>query len=321
MVRRAAGVQAVAEGRGEYPRHLWDAGMEEPSGTIGRAIAVFAHNEERHIIACLESVHALARDDDRCFVLCNGSRDRTRDLVASFARNYTFCNLIEIEVGDKANAWNVFCHELGIDAGMYIFMDGDCRAGPDAFEALAACLESQDRVNAAAGLPDRGCSRGEREAMLTEGGLAGGLYALSRGFVDRVRKLGVRLPVGLIGDDSLIGTLAYWDLEPRNEWDKSRIACCEAASFHFDRLSLLSVQDARLYLRRKVRYSLRYFQNQMLRSRLKAWGLAGIPEHVRQLYAEAPSELTVLKWRGLDTLFDYLALRRIRALGRSVSGS
>ena len=50
---------------------------------------------------------------------------------------------------------------------------------------------------------------------------------LSRGYEEAMP----RLPFGLIGDDSLVGALAYWDLDPKAGWDTRRIVVCNDAEF------------------------------------------------------------------------------------------
>src|SRR5215813_10375343 len=71
-------------------------------------VAVFAHNEENHIIRCLESL-SLAADGSplSAYVLANGCTDRTEEIVRGYAQTHPGVSLISIAVGDKANAWNV----------------------------------------------------------------------------------------------------------------------------------------------------------------------------------------------------------------------
>jgi hypothetical protein len=45
---------------------------------------------------------------------------------------------------------------------------------------------------------------------------------------------------------------------------------------------------------------------------LKEEGITGIPENINQLY-DLFSDKLKLRWRGLDTFFDWFALRAIRA--------
>jgi len=276
-----------------------------------RVVAIFAHNEARNILSCLESVWQAIRDGDEVYVLNNGSTDHTGDIVSRFSEQHSFCNLITIGLGDKANAWNVFSHELGVSASLYIFMDGDCTVSRHSFDALELGVENNPGVNAAAGVPEGSVSRKNREAMLRDGGLAGNLYALSPDFMIRIRTNGVYLPVGLIGDDSLLGALAYWNLNPQARWNKENIVMCEDATFSYKRLSCLLLSDIRLYWRRRIRYSLRYYQTKLMRPSLKSSGLKGIPRHIEEIYVKSASQLK-LEWRGLDTWFDYLALRIIK---------
>jgi glycosyltransferase involved in cell wall biosynthesis len=278
----------------------------------GRVIAVFAHNESQNITACLESVKRAIKVGDSCYVLNNGSSDNTGTLVNEFIKTNSFCNLIAIEMGDKANAWNVFVHELNITASLFCFLDGDCVITPNSIDALEKCSKDNPFANAVAALPHEQTSKKNREEMLRDGGLAGNLYALSRNFVDRIRSNNIRLPLGLIGDDSLIGALIYWDLNPtENDWDKRRIAPCEEATFSYEPLSIFSSRDIKLYYRRKLRYSLRHFQMMLFKPLLKEQGLAGIPQHIDDLYVNYTDQLK-LAWRWTDTWFDYFALRQIK---------
>lgn len=283
--------------------------MQENKKT--RVIAVFAHNEARKIIACLESVRKDIRAGDTCVVLNNGSIDDTSALVLQFSHQHDFCKLVEISIGDKCNAWNVFIHELRVDADLFCFLDGDCEIVPGSLDALENCLESNPTANAVAALPASHVGANSRKVMVRIGGLAGNLYALSGSFVHRIREAHVKLPLGLVGDDSLIGALAYWDLNPKNTWDKTRIVLCEGAEFSYTPLSRFSFNDIRLYYKRKIRYSVRQFQNNLIMRPLKERGLTGIPRHADDLYLGRASEVR-LTWSGVHTWFDWLAIRAIR---------
>jgi glycosyltransferase involved in cell wall biosynthesis len=278
-----------------------------------RAVAIFAHNEGNNIVRCLESISKAMADGDECVVLNNGSSDNTGALVEEFIARNGFGRLVTIKVGDKANAWNVFVHDVRVVADVFVFLDGDCEIEKNALDALERCIVANPRLNAAAALPSATASKTNREAMIRYGGLAGNLYALSAKFVERVRESHVRLPVGLIGDDSLIGALAYWDLNPRVGWDLTRIAICQDAEFSYVPLSCFSIRDLRLYYRRKVRYSLRFFQTELMKEPLKKYGLAAIPVCIDELYESRLSEVLVTR-RGVDAVFDYLAARQIRKL-------
>lgn len=276
-----------------------------------RAIAVFAHNEEQHIIRCLQSVKDAANDADECFVLNNGSTDRTSAVVTAFIQDDPRFHLVEISVGDKSNAWNVFVHDVNPKASMYIFLDGDCWIDERSFAALEEALQSYPEANAAAGLPASAVSPKFRQMMIEQGGVAGNLYALSSHFVNRLRSLEVYLPVGLIGDDSLVGALAYWGLDPKSSWVRDRVVSCPKANFYYKRLFPLSVSDVHLLYRRKIRYSLRRFQNLALKDPMKLHGLNAIPRKIEDALIANQGVLT-LRWRNMDTYFDFIALQRIR---------
>lgn len=283
-----------------------------------RVIAVFAHNEARKIVTCLESVKKNIKHGDTCVVLNNGSSDATKTLVEAFAKDNNFCRLVEIEVGDKSNAWNVFIHQVNLQADVFCFLDGDCEMLPGSLDALERCMHDNPTANAIAAIPADNTGEVFRGAMLEEGGLAGNLYALSNQFVTRIRAAHVRLPLGLIGDDSLVGTLAYWDLNPKQGWDLSKIKLCESARFFYTPLRYFSFHDVWLYYRRKIRYSLRRIQTNLMYKPLKAQGLAAIPPNVDVLYANHAEDLR-LAWRGLDTWFDWLAIRRIKTRLQNLS--
>lgn len=276
-------------------------------------VAIFAHNEAEHILACLESlVQAAPGKRLECFILANACADETGTLVTRYAEGHPGIHLVSIEVGDKSNAWNVYAHEIAPAAEVHFFIDGDVEACPGALAELYATLQAHPQANAAAALPVTGRSlRRGRQEMLEGGELAGNLYALRGSFVDRVRQGGVRLHVGFIGEDSLVGALANWDLDPNGGWDARRVVPAPAAGFRFRSLSWLRLDHWRLYWRRRIRYSLRRYQIRMLRPVLKREGINGMPSHVSDLYRQ-PADSLPLRWSGANTMFDWLALRWIR---------
>lgn len=277
-------------------------------------VAVFAHNEATNIVACLNSLGQAAPGQAlACFVLANACTDGTESLVRDYARTNPHVKLVSIDLGDKSNAWNVYVHELAPrDSEVHFFIDGDVEAAPMALHALFKALEHDPYANAAAALPVSGRSMHQsRMAMVEHGELAGNLYALRGDFVDRIRRAGLRLPIGLIGDDSLVGALVKWDLEPRGGWDRRRVASCETAGFSFSSLSLTRAAHWALYWRRRIRYSLRAYQLEMLKPVLKRDGIQGMPDHIGDLY-QAAMPLCRLRWNGANTIFNWLALRRLR---------
>lgn len=276
-------------------------------------VAVFAHNEADHIITCLDSIIAAADGHPvRCYVLANACTDATESVVQQYATQHSNVQLVSITLGDKANAWNVYVHEVAPESDVHFFIDGDVTACPHALSELNTALLSHAHANAASALPESGRSVVKtRQAMLDGKEIAGNLYALSGRFVNRIRAAGLRMPIGFIGEDSLVGALAKWDLDPNGTWEDDRIVPCTHAGFAFESVSPLSFADWKLYWRRRIRYSIRGYQIKMLRVALKQAGLAAMPKHIKELYPSLADRYHV-GWNGLNTLFDWLALQRIR---------
>ena len=282
---------------------------------------VLAHNEERHIAACLDSIFdADPGSTFEVFVMANGCTDRTEAIVTEYGKRRPEVHLVSIAMGDKCNAWNVFIHETvptrAPDREVYFFMDGDARATPGSFSAMARALASDARAHAASAAPMSGRSgKTDRAEILEQRGLVANLYSMRGAFVQRLRELEVRIPLKLEGDDGLIGALIKWDLDPQhNEFDHNRIVPCGDAGFMFESMSPTRLADWRGYWKRAVRYGRRRFEFQLLGRSLKSRGLAGLPIDITELYKDART--LALQWNGLYTVPDWFALREMRRLAR-----
>jgi hypothetical protein len=284
------------------------------------SLAVFAHNESGRIGAALQSiVQAAAGIDVEVWVLANGCTDATSDEVRACATVLPDLWLAEIDVADKANAWNVYVHELitserAREIEIYFFMDGDVTLERDALALLASSLEEVPTAKAAGGMPATGRDRASwRARMVRNGTLAGNLYALRAGFVDTVREKKVRVPMGLVFEDSLVSWLVATQFgRTKTVGSNPHSIFCANAEFSFRSLSLLRPADYRLYLRRKWRYTRGGLQLEMLVNVLRAQGLAAMPAHVHDLYANGPLP-SRLRWVGLDTPLRLLAVLWIRS--------
>ena len=307
---------STAEGNGAQPA----------AGGTGREleawpVMVLAYNEERHISACLDSI--FASDPERrfeVFVMANGCTDRTADIVLEYGRKRPEVHLVSIALGDKCNAWNVFIHDT-VPARcpgreVYFFMDGDATAVPGSFSAMARALRESSHAHAASAPPASGHNiERDRNDIMAERGLVANLYSLRGTFVERLRSAAVRIPLGLEGDDGLIGALVKWDLAPeRQGFDHERIVPCADAGFRFEPMSPFRPSDWKVYWKRAVRYGRRHYEFQLLGSRLKARGIAGLPADITELYASADS--LSLRWDGPYTLTNLVALRQMRRIGK-----
>ena len=284
-------------------------------------VMVLAHNEERHIAACLDSIFAADPDAPiDVYVMANGCSDKTEDIVSGYAGRNSRVHLVSIRLGDKCNAWNVFVHDTVPDLcprqEIYFFMDGDARAMPGSFSAMARVLRHEPQANAVGAPPASGRSMAhDRAELLEERGLVANLYALRGSFVDRCRSVGVRIPLRLEGDDGLIGALVRWDLNPRQEMNPRLIAPCVGAGFVFESFNIARLSDWRAYWRRMVRYGRRRYEFSLLGPQLRSGGLTAMPRDIRELYGGAQD--IGLKWDGVYTLTNWFALREMRRLARS----
>lgn len=294
-----------------------NAGRATQAADAPWPVMVLAHNEERHIAACLDSIFDAepGRAFD-IFVMANGCTDRTEAIVLEYGKRRPGVHLVSIAIGDKCNAWNVFVHETvparcpGRD--VYFFVDGDARFVPGSFSAMARGLEREPLAHAASAPPASGRSmRTDREEILRERGLVANLYALRGGFVHRLQQLGVRLPLGLEGDDGLIGAFVKWDLDPASgKWEHERIVPCPEAGFIFESMDWRRRSDWRAYWRRAVRYGRRRYEFELLGKRLESGGIKSMPRHINELYGGAAQ--LKLRWQGLYTLANLVALWNMR---------
>jgi glycosyltransferase involved in cell wall biosynthesis len=288
------------------------------------AVALFAHNEARTIQAAVESVRAAS--DGRIVhiaVLANGCTDDTVAIVRKTAAEQSAVLAVEIPRADKANAWNVYVHDVLRDerfasASLHAFMDGDVRAEPGAIAALHHALNDVPTAHAAGGMPVTGRDRDAwRQRMVAGGTLAGNLYALRASFVSRLRGQGVRIPIGLIGEDWLVSYLARTDLRvPPVSDGHPRVVFTPRAGFWFRSLNPLNPRDCRIYARRLWRYALRGAQFEMLMPLLERESLAGMPRDVDELYRRGglPSRM---KWTGRMSILRTLAIQHIRIRRRA----
>ena len=278
---------------------------------------VLAHNEERHIAACLDSLIAgEPRGRLEVFVMANGCTDRTEQIVREYAERNPAVHLISIRLPDKCNAWNVFIHEVAresaADRPTYFFVDGDATVVPGSLTLLAEGLMRSPHAHAASAPPACGRNVERDRRDLVEGRLlVANLYALRGTFVKRLQECGARLPLGLEGDDGLLGALIKWDLQPdRQEFDHERIVPCPDSGFLFESVSPFDPTQWRGYWRRAVRYGRRRYEFQLLGPRLKRLGLKGLPLHIRDIYADACQ--LKLNWEGIYTISNWFALRMMR---------
>jgi glycosyltransferase involved in cell wall biosynthesis len=276
------------------------------------AVAIFAHNEERRIAACLASL-PLEREDIAFHLLVNGSTDRTAALAKPVAEKHPSLTVHELQPGGKARTWNRFVHEILADPlpEMIVFMDGDAAIAPGSFDALALALNEQPKALAIAGMPLNGRSHLHYQTLLRrDGGLFGDLYALRGDFVRLIHEAGYRLPVDLVGDDGLVAAWAATDLRKDENWDRNRLGHADAAGFYCEPVNIVSPRTLRVQYKRMISYAVRHFQGRIVSRIMGDTGPSGLPERLSSLYMDW---LPTFSPRSgpVNALFDRLALRRM----------
>src|SRR5687767_4916774 len=174
--------RVVCPGRQDRTVQLQPEAAQVAGGTAPWPVMVLAHNEERHIVACLDSIYAAdpGRKFD-VFIMANGCTDRTEAIVEEYARTQPGLHLIRIVLGDKCNAWNVFVHDT-VPAHcpgreIYFFVNGDVRVARASFTAMARALREDPYPHAASAVPASGRNAAQgRRKLLEEHGLMGNLY-------------------------------------------------------------------------------------------------------------------------------------------------
>lgn len=275
------------------------------------SVAVFAHNESRSILRCLSSLEN-NESELSVFVLINGSTYDTKELVESAAVTKSWIKYVEIPLGDKSNAWNVFIHSIAQPSDAYVFVDGDCYVNANGIDHLIYALNSLEGSLASAAFPGTGRSREVLTQMIHRSAIVGGMYALSKEAVQVIWDKEICIPIGFIGDDSLLDYLLATDFKcGPNDIARHKIVPAPKAMFYFDPISPLKILDYVKYFKRRIRYSTRHFQCQILIPLLKKHGLASMPKCIVDLYPKRETHKLRLR-SGLDFFFDFIALCKMK---------
>jgi glycosyltransferase involved in cell wall biosynthesis len=273
-------------------------------------VAIFAHNEERRIAGCINSL-PVESDSFAFHLLVNGTTDRTVEIARSLTAKYANFHIHDLPLGGKARTWNHFVDTLFVNTvPACLFVDGDAVVMPGALEAMIATLAASPHANGVNAMPVTGRNQAAyRQTIIDDHGIFGALYGLSGPFLARLKASGIRLPHDLIGDDGLIGALAKTDLQAEAQWQKERIANCPTAEFAFEETDWRVPTTWGLQFHRLVNYSVRRYQNQIISDIMRHPGPAALPATMAETYAAHwPSFQIRLKY----ALFDWLAKRRMQ---------
>lgn len=226
-------------------------------------IALFAHNEantiERSLARLVKELAPFA--DVQIRVLINGCTDHTAKVVDSLVTENRGCIAsYEYELGDKAATWNRYLYEVSAhdpEDSVQVFMDGDIWPEPGSLEKMAYALCSMPEVSVIGGLPMCGRNRDRyRQLAMDKHLIYGGIYATRGSWLTWARRVGFRIPIGLIADDSVL-TNAFTTLpDDLRKSNLRRVHHLPDCGYCFTPIRPWRLGDLRKYLRRMVRYRL-----------------------------------------------------------------
>ena len=183
-----------------------------------KSLAIFAHNEADVIAQTIDALEGAGfGKDDHAYILINGCSDNTLQIVEDIAQEDQRIHPVNIEFGDKCNAWDVYVDQLAPDeAEMHIFMDGDVSPSENAFHEMREAIQKHPKTLAVSTLPRGGRkSKLWAKQIIKNHGMPGNLYGVPKETFKKLRDIPIRLPVGLVGDDPLLRFLFLRNLESR----------------------------------------------------------------------------------------------------------
>ncbi len=278
---------------------------------------VLAYNEADFIESCLGSIEKslaqLGGISAEVNVICNGCSDNTYQVAERYCQDKTGWHTYEVTLGDKANAWN-FAIDLGEgDSLITAFIDGDCTITPESIGSIIKSYEEHPDCYILAGIPKtKGRTTSNTRSVTLKGeALSGNFYALTPLFLDKVYALNFRLPVGLIGDDSLLAWVASHNFKLSNGFSYGFMRGCEGAEFYYHRLTPTSLKNIYQYIRRLHRYSLRHLQQSAIREHLiRHDSFESLPKNVDNIYGDV--KLDHLRLKSTSSVFDMINYLKIK---------
>ncbi len=213
--------------------------------------------------------------------------------------------LWSIAVGDKANAWDQYLHEIWSGEALVFFIDGYVRLQPDALGLLGPAVLHDAHALGGSGVPSVGRTAAAlRAEMLRDGGFHGNLCCLKGSTIHRMRARRIRLPRGLYRADSLVGGLLCFNLDPAAcAWDPARIRVHGQATWHVDEKHWWRLEEWRAKIKRSLRQARGRLENEAVKDHMARRRLApeALPATSRALvlgwYAAAGARALAFTWR------------------------
>ncbi|MDT0627687.1 glycosyltransferase family A protein [Alteromonas sp. W364] len=233
--------------------------MKEGINILRYSIVMFAYNEENNIERSLSSIYENVDENlSQVVVIANGCTDSTVDILNKASRDNLFPRLrvVEIQLGDKCNAWNEYVHNISCDEDVHFFTDADVQFTADAFNQMTQTLLDSKNATAIAGLPFSGRNMEVYREMVTQQHLLfGNCYGLKNKFLQLVRDKNFYLPKGLGWIDSAITKIVKRDIEDIDLPIHERVTFNIDCGYFFAKLNYFKLADIKLYINRISRYS------------------------------------------------------------------
>lgn len=238
-------------------------------GSAQYSIVMFAYNEQENIIHSVSSAFEAADENlEQLYVIANGCTDNTVSVLETYRleQPQQKLTIVELNVGDKCNAWNHYVHHLAPHSSeTHFFTDADVQFVKGSFARMTAKLAASPDANAVAGLPFSGRNREKYLSFVRDRHcLFGNCYGLSRTFIELIKEKSFRLPVGLGWIDSAITRVVNSNLIDIANPNRSRVVYDENSGYYFESLSPFSKRDLNLYFSRIIRYRLGKMQEKYL---------------------------------------------------------
>jgi hypothetical protein len=264
---------------------------------------MFAYNEQNNIANSLTSVFQNKSTSlKHVYLITNGCTDNTAEHAERLKQELSFTelNIINIELGDKCNAWNHYMHNLADDVEHHFFIDADVNFSDNCFEQMHnKLITTETSTVAIAGLPLSGRNiEFYRSLVIKRACFFGNLYGLKHCFVERIREADFYLPIGLNWIDSFLTKAVNTDIQFFNYNLPNRVTYIEGVGYQFDSLSPFKVDDIKLYFNRIARYELGKLQETYLDSLDVAnWpkDMSGINQKISANFDKQTNALSIIK--------------------------
>lgn len=245
--------------------------------TLG--VCIFAHNEQDNIKQCMQSVINATKHPERLRVkvIVNGTTDQTSNIVRQFSSHYPQIELVEIALGDKSNAWNEYVYgDIDLNS-KHFFLDGDNWLPAYSLDYIEEHWQEEIYWGVAC-LPI-GVSESLRAFLNSLQLISGNGYGVSSRFIQKVRANEFKIPIGFIGDDSVVSYLLQdWSDNKK----KGLVQVISNTGPIIPRLNI-SWSNIKMLHNRYKRYAIRHIQQEIFYYLAKQKRLNNIPAHACDL--------------------------------------